>query len=819
VRRSLVGLSSLTLATGLVAGFSAPGSAAPVDTSAATGSAPAAKGATNRFTGSDELKNPLESKRRALKQTGLTDVLKGRAKTQKINGSTVVKVGSAPTALDGSKLSAKSAASADGTGAGTGRDQYVELGREGTDEILTVLAEFGNKRHPDFPDRDTDPDTPGPKTFDGPKHNSIPKPDADDNSTVWQADFNNTHYRNVYFGSGEESLKSYYERQSSGRYSVEGQVAGWVTVPYNEARYGRSGDYADKDPNVCASNVCSNSQALVTDAIDALVARYKAQGMTTAQIRTQMQRFDVQDRYDYDGDGDFNEPDGYIDHFQVVHAGGDESDGDPQQGEDALWAHRWYVNGAGFGSTGPAGNKLGGTPVGDTGLFIGDYTMQPENGGVSVFTHEFGHDLGLPDHYDTAGGDNGVEFWNLMAQSRLNGAGEPLGTRAGDLSAWDKLQLGWLNYKTVKAGQVRTVDLGPHEYNTTKPQAIVDVLPDKKVTTNLGAPFSGKKQYFSGNADNLNTSLSLPVDLTGKKEGVFKLRGRYEIEAGYDYLYAQSSTDGGKTWTTLNGTIDGKPFGKDGGGQPAIDGSSKGKWVKIRVPLPNLVGKKGLVRLNYRTDGGFSAGGFFGDDLAIVADGKVVLLDTVEGTPKAALNGFSVVGSSVTNAFDNFYIASNRSWVSYDKYLKTGPYNFGWATTRPDHVEHFSYQQGLLVSYWDTSQADNNTSTHPGQGLILPVDAHPTARLRLDGKPWRSRVQVFDAPFGLMQGKSFTLHYEGQANNILGLPAKETFNDSRSYWSKEIPLSSVQVPHAGVKMQVTKQNGTSMTVQISKPAS
>ena len=34
-------------------------------------------------------------------------------------------------------------------------------------------------------------------------------------------------------------MAEYYERQSSGRYSVEGDVTGWVKVPFNEARYGR----------------------------------------------------------------------------------------------------------------------------------------------------------------------------------------------------------------------------------------------------------------------------------------------------------------------------------------------------------------------------------------------------------------------------------------------------------------------------------------------------------------------------------------------------------------------------------------------------
>jgi immune inhibitor A len=110
-----------------------------------------------------------------------------------------------------------------------------------------------------------------------------------------------------------------------------------------------------------------------------------ARGRTDAQIREYLAGFDSWDRNDYDADGDFAEPDGYIDHFQAVHAGEDESAGAPSW---AIWAHRWAAGQAGRGTTGPASNRLGGVQIGSTGFWIRDYTTEPENGGLGVFAHE-----------------------------------------------------------------------------------------------------------------------------------------------------------------------------------------------------------------------------------------------------------------------------------------------------------------------------------------------------------------------------------------------------------------------------------------------
>ena len=740
----------------------------------------------------DDLPNPLEDKRRALHAAAVSDVVSGKATAVTKNGSTVVKVG-----RDRSGPRAK--------------DQYVELSRERTDRIFVILAEFGDERSPDYPDVDSDPTTPGPTTFDGPLHNAIPAPDrTKDNSTIWRPDYSADFYRNQYFGTGKnvESVKTYFESQSSGRYSVDGEVTDWVKVPYNEARYGR---------DLCGSHICSNTWALVRDAANQWVADQKAAGRSDAEITADLKAFDQYDRYDYDGDGNFNEPDGYIDHFQIVHAGGDQADGDPQQGEDAIWSHRWYAYPTDQGSTGPSDNLLGGTQIGASGIWIGDYTIQPENGGLSVFVHEYTHDLGLPDDYDTSGGgDNNNEYWTLMAQSRLGAAGDlGIGTHPGDLGAWNKLQLGWLNYTPIKAGQKKVVELGPEEYNTKKPQAVVVTLPDKVVTTQLGSPYAGTKQFFSGNADDLDNSMVEDIDLTGKTTASVTLKGRYNIEQDYDYLYFEVSADGGSTWTRVGGTLNGAPMPPDASGTPAISGSSGGAWSDIAVPLDAYAGKAVKFRLHYLTDGGVSKGGFFGDDVTITADGATVLADGAEGTTTWALNGFSIVGASTTSAYANYYIAGNRSYTSYDQYLKTGPYFFGWASTKPDWVEHYNYQTGLLISYWDTSQVDNNTNVHPGAGRNLYIDSHPKPFNDVTGVPWRSRVQVYDAPFSLQPADGMVLHVNGVASPVCPLPAAPVFNDKAKYFYDELPNQGVKLPGTGVKIAVKSQSGTSMTVGIS----
>lgn len=746
-----------------------------------------------------DLPGPFTKQRTNERKAALDQVLSGHRAVEKRGPSSVVKLGGG---------------------------KYVELGREKTDRIFTILVEFGDKvdntttYDPDGPDGPKPPVTQYGGTP-GPAHNEIAEPDRkDDNSTAWQADYNQSHFQDLYFGTGKdrngkqrESLKTYYEKQSSGRYSVDGEVTDWVKIPYNEARYGS---------NYCGGTTCPSVWDAVRDGVNAWVADQKAKGESSADIKADLAQYDQWDRYDYDGDGDFNEPDGYIDHFQIVHAGEDESAGGGAEGTNAIWAHRWYAYGSDAGATGPSGNKAGGTQIGDTGIWVGDYTMQPENGGLGVFAHEYGHDLGLPDNYDTAGGDNSTAFWDLMSSGSWLGTGKnAIGDLPGDMTAWDKLQLGWLNYAQAKAAKSSTVKLGVSEYNTKNPQALVVDLPQKEKTTTVVEPAQGSSQWWSGMGDNLKNTLTRSVDLTGRSAASLTLDGWWDIEDGFDYLYAEASTDGGANWTPLDGTADGSAIPRDGGDKPALTGTS-GAYKKLVYPLDAYAGKKFDLRFRYLTDGGVAQKGFAADEISVVADGTPLFTDNAEtADPGWTATGFSRIGGSFSKDYDQYYIVENRQYTSYDKTLRTGPYNFGFTAPKNLTVEHFPYQNGMLVWYWDTSQADNNTSVHPGEGLILPVDAHPKALRWSDGTLMRNRIQPFDAPFSWYPTPALTLHNADVPTRIKPLGGVTAFDDHRGgYWDPANPQGSVKVPDTRTRISIVSQpiNGATMTVHVGPSA-
>jgi immune inhibitor A len=730
---------------------------------------------------SDNLPNPLAEKQSALKTQAQSAVLRGEARG--VGDNQVVKLPSG---------------------------QHVELARAGEDSILTILGEFGDgvaTHHGGHP---------GPA---GPAHNEIGEPDRSvDNTTIWTDDFSRDYYLDLLFSEapGAVSMRNWYIEQSSGAYAVNGDVSDWVGVPNNAASYGA---------NYCGSIVCQDTWRFVQDSAN----EFADQFASTADLNDYLAEFDVWDRYDHDGDGNFDEPDGYIDHFQSVHAGEGEETGGGAQGSDAIWSHRWYVQLTCIGCGGPTvgGNLVpfGGTQIGDSDYWIGDYTIEPENGGVGVFAHEYAHDLGLPDLYDTSGNTGGAEnstaFWTIMSSGSYGSSGNPadgIGSKPVHFGNWEKFQLGWLDYEVAFAGATSTHKLGIAEHRTKKAQGVFVVLPDKIVPLELGAPHGGSQYYYSGSGNDLDNSMTKEVSLGATP--MLSAWVRYDIEVDWDYAYLTVNGTSVETSESTATNPNGQNFGF------GITGDSGGNWVELTADLSAFANQTVDIGFRYWTDGAVVNPGFQADDIAI--DGTPI--GTAESDEGWTFDGFRTTTGSETQSFFNAYVLEYRTYTGFDKSLQTGPYNFGFLNTAPNWVEHFEYEDGLLINYWDTSFDDNSVGDHPGGGLLLPVDAHPDMEHWNDGTLMRPRLLARDSTFGLSPVPSITLHNNGDP---VTLPAKakvRIFDDSRSYWTDcdahactgahagryQPGWASVDVPNTGTRVKVVSISGNKafMTVKV-----
>ena len=645
--------------------------------------------------------------------------------------------------------------------------RFVNYRLQGTERLTAVLIDFTDVRHA-----------------------QIPRPDRTvDNNTYWSADVSPAHYADMLFAPGggsygRPSMRDFYLEQSSGRFTWTGQVSNWVQVNATESEFGanarRTGAGGD-DANGVVYRV-------VEAALNGLAASGNYGGLDLATV-------DLIDRYDCDGDGNFNEADGYIDHFAVVHAGEGEEAGGGAQGGDAIWSHRWYAN---FDDdTGPAGCHLGGYKLPGTNLWVGDYTIEPENGGVGIFAHEFGHDLGLPDLYDTAGPtDNGTGFWTLMSSgSWASDSPDSIGDKPVHMGAWEKLALGWLgdNLARVALGSDVTLDLGPAEGATRgQYQAVRVDLPDfSRTTTPFPVDGSDSNYFYSGKGDNLDVSMSRSFAAAAATPISF--RADWDTEKDWDYAYLDAMVAGVWQHVQTSASSTTNPNGQNFGF--GITGASGG-WQTVTATLP---AGTSTFRFRYWTDAFVTRPGIAVDTIAVGGS-----TDNATSTSGWTLNGFSqLTNGQYTETFFHYYLAESRNYVRNDTSL-CGAYNF--LTT--NFLEKQCYADGVLIWYRNSSVLDNNTSTHPGTGQILPIDAHPAASFMPDGRTlWYARWQTWDASFGV-DPHSVTLTQVVNKGRTLkrtyDAPAESSFVDASptSYYDSAAPFNSVLTAGSGLKIDI-----------------
>jgi immune inhibitor A len=217
-----------------------------------------------------------------------------------------------------------------------------------------------------------------------------------------------SHFDDLLFDtSNSNSMTSFYKDLSYGKLAVTGQVTPWIRAahPYSFYTAGQSGT-GNSFPN--------NTPGLLQEALQAFCAGGSLAG------------------FDLNGDG-------FVDGLFLIHAGGGaEAEPDPVKRRDMIWSHKWTLP----------------SVFTNSGIKAFAYFTAPEDGKLGVFSHEFGHFLGLPDLYDTSYRSSGIGDWCLMAGGSWNGGGD----MPARMSAWCLSTLGWIKPRNIKSASSLTLE-------------------------------------------------------------------------------------------------------------------------------------------------------------------------------------------------------------------------------------------------------------------------------------------------------------------------------------------------------------------------
>ncbi|MFC4076811.1 immune inhibitor A domain-containing protein [Salinithrix halophila] len=621
-----------------------------------------------------------------------------------------------------------------------------------TDNIAVALIEF-----PDY------------------EHNQI----KEERGSLYTKDFSESHYQKMLFSprnyTTPEGLKlttmaKYYQDQSGDSWAVNGTVTPWKKAKHDASYYGGN-DPARNDNDKAPRELVEETLESVGKA-----------------IKGKEDQYDQRDPYDLDGDGNVMEPDGRLDNLMIVHSGVGEEAGGGELGDDAVWSHRWTL-------------KKPATIPG-TSLKAYDYMIQPEDGAVGVFAHEYAHNLGVPDLYDTtrSGLGSPVGSWSVMSGGSWNG--KILGTEPVGFDPWSKQFLQatfggyWSHPMEIDLKDIR----GKKKANLK--EAVSKNLFGKTLKINLPKvekkpptqPKTGKYSYYSTIGDNLDTKMtSKTIDLTGASKASLSFDSWRQIETGYDYLYVQVIDEATNEKKELK----------------AYDDDTNGKWVKEELDLSEFAGKKIKLEFQYVTDGGLTLDGFYVDNIVISSDNNTVLEDGAEEEPKFDLSGFTRFDGSGT-MHSNYYLIEWRTHHGVDK---------GLAKLRRGD-SFLTYDPGMVVWYYDGRYLDNNTSGHPGYGMVGVVDSHQ--RVQYWNKDWTDpatdRYQLGDAAFGLSRTSPIDIKNYLTYGDLKypGQPGVRLFDDHRNYTMPGAKTVGKVLPKHGLRIKVLREKNRGGVIQLSK---
>ncbi|MFF0722772.1 choice-of-anchor J domain-containing protein [Micromonospora sp. NPDC003816] len=175
----------------------------------------------------------------------------------------------------------------------------------------------------------------------------------------------------------------------------------------------------------------------------------------------------------------------------------------------------------------------------------------------------------------------------------------------------DYVQLRKANGKPLGRGDLRSISFKGAKTLPSVPLAWTTVTDDPDRP--------GNPVIWSGNGNSTDAAAVTPVSVPAGNPTLTFL-AKYGAETGYDYGYVSVSTDGGRSYTAIEGdkTVAG-PLG------PSLNGTTNG-FEPHSFDLSAYAGQDVLLSFRYVSDGGVNEGGLLIDDITVggtlVSDGS-----------------------------------------------------------------------------------------------------------------------------------------------------------------------------------------------------
>ena len=417
-------------------------------------------------------------------------------------------------------------------------------------------------------------------------------------------------------------------------------------------------------------------------------------------------------------DGNFNEPDGYIDHFQIVHAGGDQADGDPHQGEDAIWSHRWKA----FQDTshGPAFNKDGGTQIGThrpVGRGLHDPARERRPVRVRARVRPRPRPAGPLRH---RGGRqrrqlvdaDGPEPRLRRRATRASAPSPPTSARGTSSSSAGSTTRSCPPAQTARSTSARTSTTAPRRRASSCRSA------RRQVPTTYGAPAAGTKQWWSGTGDDLDDSMTRLGHAARRAPATLTFQAALEHRG---LRHRRRATTRTSRSTTGRASRRSRADRQGGRGQRhrRRPGDLDARDVRPVLATPArrsscACATAPTARRRATRTPSFEPG-LYADQITIKSGSTTVFSDGAE----TGANGWTPGRVHRRRRVRRRASTTTTTWPPtartrlVGQVPEDGPVQLRVPADRPDWVEHFPYQNGLLVNYWDTSYSDNNESRAP----------------------------------------------------------------------------------------------------------